>query len=124
GPLARIAASRRSLEQFESDISPAVLQYIAFSVLGLWFAIDALGKIAYTLHRWIFFGAYLARSLADPCNDPKVFGTLMHEIVELVLGIGLALGSRGIVALLARMRHGGPAPAQPEAAIRQQQEEA
>jgi hypothetical protein len=124
GPFARIAANRRSLERFESDIEPYVLQYIAVSTLGLWFAIYGLSQLAFTLHRWVFVNAYLLHQMPDPRNDPKVYGPLSMEIAQVVLGIGVALGSRGIVALLTRLRYGGLGPAQAEDAPGKPQEEA
>src|SRR6185312_3501971 len=44
GVLARIAGDRRTLENFESDIEPQTLQYIALSVLGFWFAIRGISQ--------------------------------------------------------------------------------
>ena len=35
GPLARIAGSRDGFEQFDSDIAPDALQYVALTVLGV-----------------------------------------------------------------------------------------
>jgi hypothetical protein len=107
GPLVRIAGDRRSLENFESDIAPDALQYIALSVLGLWFVITGLSQTAYTLHRWLFLSMYLNHQLPDPTADPKVYGLLLSELTKTALGIALALKARGMVAILARLRHGG-----------------
>ena len=112
GLLARIAASRKSLETFESDITPDVLQYLGLSILGFWFAISGLSSLAYTLHRWIFLSVYLKQQLMDPTQDPKVYGTLLSEVVKIALGLALAFGSRGLVGLLRRFRETGLQPPQ------------
>jgi len=111
GPLARIAGDRRSMENFESDIAPDTLQYIALCILGVWFLITGLSQLAYTLHRWLFVGLYLKYELLNPTTDPKAYGSLLSEIVKAGLGAALALRARGIVAVLTRLRHAGLTPA-------------
>jgi len=107
GILARLAASRKSLDTFESDITPDVFQYLGFSMLGAWFAVAGLSSLAYTVHRWIFLRLYLQQQLLDPTQDPKVYGTLLSEAVKIALGVALMLGSRGLVGLLRRFRETG-----------------
>jgi len=120
GGLARLAASKRSLEHFESDIAPEALQYIAVSVLGLWFATTGLVQFAYTIHRWIFLDVYLSKHLLDPTTDPKVLGTMLSEIVRIILGATLALGARGITGVLHRFRQAGLTAAVAEEARREE----
>jgi hypothetical protein len=113
GPLARIAASKKSLEYFESDISPDTLQYLALSILGIWFVTTGVVQVAYTIHRWLFLDLYLSHHLSNPTADPKVLGTLLSEVVKITLGVALALGARGLVGLFRRFREAGlPRPIQ------------
>jgi hypothetical protein len=107
GGLARVAANRRSLELFESDISPEVLQYVAFSVLGIWFAVTGLVQFAYSIHRWLFLNLYLDHHFPDPTSDPRVLGSLLSEIVKILAGLALAFGARGLVEMLRRFREAG-----------------
>ena len=101
GPLARIAGNRRNLEHFESQIPPRTLQYLALSILGLWFVITGLAQLAYTLHSWIVMKMYA------PPSDPKLVGWLFSEVLKIFAGAALALGSRGVVGVLARFRMRG-----------------
>jgi len=84
-----------------------MLQYVAISVLGLWFATTGLVQFAYTIHRWIFLDFYLSQHLLDPTVDPKVLGTMLSEIVRIILGVTLALGARGITGVVRRFRQAG-----------------
>jgi len=122
GPLVRIAGDRRTLENFESDITPQTLQYIALAVLGFWFAITGICQVVYTLHRWLFLGLYISRQLPDPTTDPKVYGLLLSEVVKTLLGVTLALRAHGIAKALTQTSHAGLPPVQSDAAIERPQE--
>lgn len=98
GAIARLAAGRNSREVFESPISPAELQWIAFSVLGVYFAVDALVALTHYGVRW----AILANaSMSD----------LSYYLIQLGAGFLLAFGARGLATMLRRMRYGDTAGA-------------
>lgn len=105
GLLARLAANKRSLEYFASDISPDTLQYIAISILGLWFATSGLVDLAYSLSRWVFESFYVAGHLLS--INSKEAGMLLSEFVQITLGIALSLRSRGVIGLFRRFREAG-----------------
>ncbi|MEP7097765.1 MAG: hypothetical protein ABI748_08895 [Dokdonella sp.] len=105
GLLARLASTQRSREIFESPISAAQLQYVAFAVLGVAFAMDALlDLVAFGMRAALTFGLH----------DPAYEGLRLEDrarvgaqVAKLVLGIALAAGSRGLVGLLRGLRENG-----------------
>lgn len=108
GLLARLAAGNASREVFDSPIAAKELHFIAFCVLGLVFAIDALLGLVSTLLR-----------LASSAHAGDVaFTTLAWDngidllvlFLKLALGIALTFGARGLVGLLHRLRERGLPP--------------
>jgi len=65
---------------------------------------------------------YISHQLPDPTADPKVYGSLLSEIVATVLGILLVLRGRGLTAALAGLRYAGLPPTQRDAGERSQEE--
>lgn len=105
GLLARLASIQRSREVFESPISAAQLQYVAFAVLGVAFAIDALLDL-------VAFGTRAA--LIFRLHDPAYDGLRLDDrarvvalVAKLILGVALAAGSLGLVGLLRGLRENG-----------------
>lgn len=98
------AAGKNSHEVLETAITAEQLQYIALSVLGAWMFIDGLSAGL----------AHLAQILmikrgAESGGYPAVVSTNdWHWLIEYALialaGAVLALGSRGLVRLLHRLR--------------------
>jgi hypothetical protein len=115
GVIARLAAARSSQESFESPIAPSQLQYIAFAVLGVAFAMNALldlvavvGRIGMTSQvSDIAVGALIRRDEV----------ALVVQVLKLALGVGLAFGARGLVGWLEQLRERGLPPVQPESNI-------
>lgn len=113
GVLARIAAGRATQQVFESPLAAEELEQIALAVLGMWFAISGIIelinvglRLAIAIHAADTGGAntLLSRELAQ----------LATLIVKIALGVGLALGSRGLVGVLRRVREEGLPPAAAE----------
>lgn len=91
-------------EVLESPISPEQLQYVAFSVTGVWIAIGGLaGCLGHAVSILI-----IVRRLAYDGFDGTVPTTEWHWLMQygatMVAGVALALGSRGLVGLLHRFR--------------------
>lgn len=106
GLIARVAAGRNSREVFESPISPAELQWIALGVLGVYFAVGALVTLAHYGMQWAML------STEDTTSDDyrlQLFFDAIYYAFELVAGLALAFGARGLTALLRRARYGDPA---------------
>lgn len=113
GLLARLAAGASSRETFESPIDAKEVQYIAFAVLGVCFAVGGLIELV---------GDLLRLSVNAELGD-VAFKTLVWEsranlsapALKLVVGIGLTLGARGLTGSLRALRERGLPPMQYEA---------
>lgn len=85
----------------------AELQAAAFSVLGMWILARAVADLGY----WIVYllllpgsGAYRSSGLS-----PADLGGLVSTALELVIGVWLLLGARGLAGVIRRFRHGAAA---------------
>jgi hypothetical protein len=108
GVIARLAAGRNSREVFESPIAPAELQWIALSVLGVYFAFDAFVVLA----NYVVQVAFLLRISLDSEDDRQQFiSDMSYYALQLAGGLALAFGARGLTAMLRRMRYGSAAAA-------------
>lgn len=103
GVLARVVAGRNSREVFESPIEPAELQWIALSVLGTYFVMRALIALSTYGVRWAVFASVFDSSTE---SRTKLISDMGYYVIQLVFGVGLVLGSRGLTALLRRFRYG------------------
>ncbi|UXI68888.1 hypothetical protein [Tahibacter amnicola] len=106
GALARLAASRASQQPFSSNIGGADLQWIAFSVLGLWFVMQ--GAL------YLLMGSARALAVTYAMQADSVVGamqwvdTLVYGPGQMLLGIALCFGARGMVRLLRTARYASP----------------
>ncbi|HET7930351.1 MAG TPA: hypothetical protein VFL63_03045 [Rhodanobacteraceae bacterium] len=95
GVLARLAAGRASREVFESSLPVATLQYVAFSVVGAWFALQGLVYLAYEIVH-VFERSYTTQI---------EWHAIAASSARVVFGVALMLGARGLVTLLERVRN-------------------
>ncbi|WP_440223285.1 hypothetical protein ACQQ2N_19740 [Dokdonella sp. MW10] len=102
-PLASFALGRGRHEVFESPIGVAELQWIALSVLGMWFVMTGLSHVAYWGLSHAAASEYVR--LTDDMRRARVVEGIGYAF-DIVLGLALVFGSKGLVALLHRMRHG------------------
>lgn len=102
GPLARLCSGRSAGEVFESPIGPHELQWIALCVLGTYFVVvGVIGFIHYEANLLIVDARFdREQHIAD------FIGTGLYWLIQIVVGLGLALGARGLTGLLRRLRHG------------------
>lgn len=107
GVLARIAAGKASEQIFESPISAEELQWIAFSLAGIWLVVEALSSL---------IGSGASAVVVSYMSEDKVpIGALIRgevprfaaPLAKLVLGIALTLSSRGLVGWLRALRERG-----------------
>jgi hypothetical protein len=87
------------------DIRP--LQRVAFSTVGLWLALYAVIDAVYFWGKARLYFQYMEGMPAygkAPALPPDDFGGLLSCAVQLIIGICLLLGSRGLVNMLARVR--------------------
>ena len=107
GTLARLAAGQSSRQVFESPIGAEEWQYIAISVVGVYFAISGIGGLLGAGTR-IIMTLHIAGETG--VVRPTDFGRLIALAAEIVIGIALAFGARGLVGLLRTMRERGLPP--------------
>ncbi len=102
GVLARFAAGKASHQYFESSIPAAKLQYIAFSVVGIWFVLEGLVFLSYEL---VQAAQFEFESL------PVKLPVMASSSARIVFGLALMFGARGLAGLLNSIREkGGPVP--------------
>ena len=102
--LAWWAVSRVSYEFFESPLTADQIQRIVFSVLGIWLLINGIaGSLARVVVMLIIThqSAYEDSSRILSSNDGY---WLMIHLATAAAGVCLALGARGLVSLLHRLR--------------------
>lgn len=106
GLLAWWAASSAHRDVFESDISATQLQYIAFSVAGIYKLITGLaGMLAHGLNL-LAYNHIMEGGV--PINPPTYEKTMFVEyVVATVAGLALTLGARGLTAYLQQLRTAG-----------------
>lgn len=112
GLLARLAITQASRQVFESQIGAEQLQYIAFAVLGVAFAMNGLIDLV-----GVGMRAALTFSLHDPAFENmrhEDWARVVTQVLKVILGVGLAIGSRGLAGLLHRLRETGLGPASSE----------
>lgn len=109
GLVARLVSTTSSRELFESSIDARDLQYIALSVLGVAFAMNALFDLV-----GVVFRIALSAHFGDTAFRALVWQNGSAFVVlglKFALGVGLAFGARGLVGLLRRLRERGLPPA-------------
>lgn len=106
GLLAWWAAGNAQRDVFEAQISAAQLQYIAFSVAGIYKFISGLsGVVAHGLVLLEF--QRTADAVGMPMASPMYERTLFVEyLVATLAGLVLVLGARGLTGYLQRLRGG------------------
>jgi hypothetical protein len=106
GVLARMAAGRSSQQVFESPLRADETQTIALAVLGVAIAMGGLGDLlVYGLRFVVALGF---ANTGQPFRRDTAF-TLVSQLPRIAIGIGLALGARGLAGLILRLRDRGGA---------------
>ena len=105
---ARLALARPGQPPFESSLELRQWQELAFSVVGLWFAVSGATGLATNGLLFLF----LRSSLSMEGYFASQWGQeLAYDAVQFVLGLVLLLRARGAVGLLHRLRGYDTAPA-------------
>lgn len=103
GILAWWAIGKGQREVLEIPIGADQIQHIAFSVLGIWMAISGLGGCISHVMIMLFLHARVADA-ATGILPPGEWRYVCYYILEAVAGGALAIGSRGLIGLLYRLR--------------------
>lgn len=106
GLLAWWAAGPSQREVLETDISAAQLQYIAFSVAGIYKLITGIeGMVAHGVNLFAYSRVVVdGMAITPPSYEKTLF---VEYLVSALAGAALALGARGLVGVLHRVRSGG-----------------
>lgn len=104
GPLARLCSARSAGQVFESPIAARDLQWIALSVLGMYFVVAGLiGFVHFEAN------LFVADTIIDREKRIEDFvQTGLYWLLQIVVGVALVFGARGLTGLLHRIRHGDP----------------
>ena len=109
--LAKLALARPQQIVFESDIATSEWQSVAFSVVGLWQAFA--GLVGLTIHLAGILAVVQSQMTSAGMPDswpPKLVGNVAASVVQLLVGLGLLFGARGLVGLVRRYRQIGYTP--------------
>ncbi|MEO6690184.1 MAG: hypothetical protein ABIS07_11125 [Dokdonella sp.] len=109
GVLARAAAARSTEQIFETPLSASHVQWIAFSLLGMYFVMTGLIGLS-----WYALNHVLMSSFNDAAADEmlrrQMINDLLCWVVQIAAGLSLAMGAKGLVGLLHRLRYGNDEP--------------
>ena len=106
GPLARMASTRSSQQVLESPIVAAHVQWIALSVLGMYFFVEGLVGFAHYEIQQLIVGAIADREM----RIAKFVQVALYWLLQMGFGVALTLGARGLTGMLQRIRHGDMPP--------------
>ena len=111
GPLARLASARSAHLVIESPISAGQIQWVALSVLGMYWVMTAILDLAPIGYQFLVLPEMLGAGVeAAPYLREKV----TYHFVELILGISLTLGARGLTGIVQKIRYAGMTAEEPE----------
>ena len=110
GVLARLAAGEASRQTFESPVGAEDLQYVALSVLGVWFAIGGISGLPYEGLRALALVNERASTSDGLLMAPEI-AHIVGGLVRVALGIALAFGARRLLGWFRRFREHGLPPA-------------
>ena len=84
----------------------SLLERVAVSALGLWFAVQAVLDGIYNFSKWHLYRRMIEdySSPAGPSIGPQEFAGFMAAGIQLAVGLWLLLGTRGLVNALERLR--------------------
>lgn len=107
GALARLAAGKASQQVFESPIEATELQYIAFSILGLWLCFGAIYGLTDVGLRELILRHYLRVNTGLDMSElnAQSIASLASNVIKLSLGVALVFGARGLVGVLRHVRY-------------------
>lgn len=102
--LAWWALGRNQHELMELTISPARLQYVAMSVVGVWMFIGGLSGVAGHGVMIVFINQEATVGNASGMVPTGEWHWMVYYTTMLLAGGGLTLGARGLAGLLQRLR--------------------
>jgi hypothetical protein len=104
GALARLASGRSAHQVFESPIDAGQIQWIAFSVLGMAWVMSGILDLAHLGYQLIWMSEMLGTGEEAV---RRLHGQIAYDVFELLVGIALTLGARGLAGVLLKVRYVG-----------------
>lgn len=104
GPLARLASARSSHQTFESSLDAQQIQWVAFSVLGMYWVMTGVLDLAHIGYQFIWLSEALGTGEEAA---RRLHGQIAYYAFEIILGIFLTLGARGLAHFLQEIRYAG-----------------
>jgi len=98
-PLLASSISKSTVPQDNSATSLLSIQDVAFSIVGLYMLADSLPRIVRSTI-WHFTSGSVDMGKSSP-----LFGDIAGSLLQVVIGVWLLFGSRGLVNFIASMRH-------------------
>ena len=105
--LAKLALARSQQVVFDSDIPVSEWQVVAFSVVGLWQAFAGIVGLTIHLAGMLVAHSQLVSANASASWPSNFIGNIVASCVQMVLGLALMFGARGLVGLIRRYREAG-----------------
>jgi len=84
-----------------------LLERVAIAALGLWFAVQGVLDGVHAFSRWHLYRRFVEEQYpgaTGPAIGTQEFAGLITAVLQLVVGLWLLLGSRGLANALARLR--------------------
>jgi hypothetical protein len=104
GPLARLASGRSANQVFESPIDAGQIQWVALSVLGMYWVMTGLLDLSRIAYQFIWLSELLGTGEEAA---RRLRGQVAYHAFEMVLGLFLTLGARGLAGILQKVRYAG-----------------
>jgi hypothetical protein len=104
GPLARLASGRSAHQVFDSPIDAVQIQWIALSVLGMGWVMSGILDLAHLGYQSIWMSEILGTG-EEALR--RLHGQIAYDVFELLIGIALTLGARGLAGVLQKVRYVG-----------------
>jgi hypothetical protein len=91
----------------KSPNDSTLLERVAVSVMGLWFTLQAVLDGVHIFSRWNLYRRFIENQYpgaSGPSIGPGEFAGFITAALQLILGLWLLLGSRGLANAFARLR--------------------
>jgi hypothetical protein len=83
------------------------LERVGMSLMGLWLTVDAVTSATYNFSRWHLYRRFIEdqyTGATGPTIGPSEFAGLLTNALQLILGLWLLLGTRGLLGAFERLR--------------------
>ena len=92
----------------ESTAEAGLLERVAIWIMGLWFTAQGCLDAMHALSKWYFQRRYFEEQYPGTTTTfftPESAANLVVAVLQLVVGLWMLLGSRGLASALQKLRH-------------------